>query len=84
MVPKPSITVTVTIALVSKSGDPNNIFLKPHGHYKNCRSIIKAVDIEISVLISMDAQTVLIGKVALLKKSFSEIHSIFLHFIPKS
>ena len=55
MVPKPSTTVTVTIALVNKSGDPNNIFLKPHGHYKNYRSIIMAVNIEISVLISMDA-----------------------------
>jgi len=55
MVPKPSTTVMVTIALVSKSGDPNNIFLKPHDHYKNYESIITAVDIEISVFISMDA-----------------------------
>jgi len=84
MVPKPSTTVITTMALVNKSGDPNNIFLKPQDHYKNYIHIITAVNIELSVLISMDAQTVLIGKVALLKKSFSEIHSIFLHFIPKS
>ena len=45
---------------------------------KKYNSIITAVDIEISVLISMDAQTVLIGKVALLIKSFSEIHSILI------